>query len=55
MLNDTALLSQLAKQRKQALNTQSDEIKNTVLKMRQELQTTIYDIESVYFRSLKGA
>ncbi|KAG2217646.1 hypothetical protein INT45_004222 [Circinella minor] len=55
LLNDTALLSQLAKQRKQVLNTQSDEIKNTVLKMREELRTTIYDLESVYFRSLKGA
>ncbi|KAI7857332.1 surfeit locus protein 5 subunit 22 of mediator complex-domain-containing protein [Circinella umbellata] len=55
LLNDTALLSQLAKQRKQVLSTQSDEIKNTVLKMREELRTTIYDLESVYFRSLKGA
>ncbi|KAI9477156.1 surfeit locus protein 5 subunit 22 of mediator complex-domain-containing protein [Zychaea mexicana] len=55
LLNDTALLSQLTKQRTEALETQRYEIKDTVFKMRAELQTTIYDLESVYFRSLKGA
>ncbi|KAI9263106.1 surfeit locus protein 5 subunit 22 of mediator complex-domain-containing protein [Phascolomyces articulosus] len=55
LLNDTALLSQLTKQRSQALESQRYEIKETILKMQQELQTTIYDLEYVYFRSLKGA
>ncbi|KAI8147887.1 surfeit locus protein 5 subunit 22 of mediator complex-domain-containing protein [Fennellomyces sp. T-0311] len=55
LLNDTELLSQLAKQRTQSLETQRHEIKDTLLKMRGELQTTIYDLESIYFRSLKGA
>ncbi|KAI7874200.1 hypothetical protein K492DRAFT_138148 [Lichtheimia hyalospora FSU 10163] len=54
LLNDTDTLSQLMKQRTTALDTQREEIKNTICTMRHELATTIYDLESVYFRSLSS-
>lgn len=42
------------KQRTDALDTQREEIKDTICTMRRELANTIYDLESVYFRSLSS-
>lgn len=42
------------KQRTDALDTQREEIKDTICTMRRELANTVYDLESVYFRSLSS-
>ncbi|KAI8379606.1 uncharacterized protein BYT42DRAFT_593628 [Radiomyces spectabilis] len=54
LLNDTNTLSRLMEKRSEELTRQKDEIKDTLIGMRNELASTIYDLESVYYRSLTG-
>ncbi|ORY96930.1 surfeit locus protein 5 subunit 22 of mediator complex-domain-containing protein [Syncephalastrum racemosum] len=52
LLNDTQTLSRLTNNRIQRLDTQKKAIRDTILDMREELTSTISDLETVYFRSL---
>jgi hypothetical protein len=52
LLNDTKTLTTLTEQRSIALSTQTAEIKNVVQDLRKDVAAAIYDMESVYYRSL---
>ncbi|ORZ24055.1 hypothetical protein BCR42DRAFT_316732 [Absidia repens] len=52
LLNDTKTLTSLTEQRSTALTTQTAEIKTTIQDLRKEVTAAIYDMESVYYRSL---
>ncbi|SAM09471.1 hypothetical protein [Absidia glauca] len=52
LLNDTKTLTTLTEQRSIALTTQTAEIKNVVQDLRKDVAAAIYDMESVYYRSL---
>ncbi|KAI8338996.1 surfeit locus protein 5 subunit 22 of mediator complex-domain-containing protein [Chlamydoabsidia padenii] len=52
LLNDTKTLTALTEQRSMALSTQTTEIKNVVQDLRKDVAAAIYDMESVYYRSL---
>ncbi|ORX55794.1 SURF5-domain-containing protein [Hesseltinella vesiculosa] len=52
LLNDTRTLTALTEYRSNALTSQTNEIKKSILDLRQELTDAIYDMESVYFRSV---
>ncbi|KAI8073211.1 surfeit locus protein 5 subunit 22 of mediator complex-domain-containing protein [Gongronella butleri] len=52
LLNDTKTLTALTEQRSRALTGQTSEIKKVVLDLRQEITDAMYEMESVYYRSL---
>ncbi|KAF7731819.1 Mediator of RNA polymerase II transcription subunit 22 [Apophysomyces ossiformis] len=52
LLNDTQTLSQLMKERSEKLIRHNTEIKEKIENIKLELETAIYDMESVYYRSL---
>ncbi|KAI8093544.1 uncharacterized protein BX664DRAFT_259866, partial [Halteromyces radiatus] len=52
LLNDTKTLTTLTEQRSTALTTQTADIKKTIIDLRKDVTAAIYDMESVYYRSL---
>jgi hypothetical protein len=52
LLNDTKTLSKLRKTQSDKLVTNTTAIKDQMLTMQKELAETVYDLESVHYRSL---
>jgi predicted Holliday junction resolvase-like endonuclease len=52
LLNDTKTLSTLRKTQSDKLVENTTSIKEQLLSMKKELTETVYDLESVYYRSL---
>ncbi|KAG0166182.1 Mediator of RNA polymerase II transcription subunit 22 [Apophysomyces sp. BC1034] len=52
LLNDTQTLSQLMQERSDTLTKHKNDIKEKIEGIKHDLETAIYDMESVYYRSL---
>lgn len=52
LLNDTKTLTTLRQTRSEKLVENTQAIKNRMTLMKKELAETVYDLESVYYRSL---
>ncbi|KAI9305288.1 surfeit locus protein 5 subunit 22 of mediator complex-domain-containing protein [Cunninghamella echinulata] len=52
LLNDTSALMRREEQRSEELVGQTTEIKQKILDLRKEITSAIYEMESVYYRSL---
>ncbi|KAI9028254.1 surfeit locus protein 5 subunit 22 of mediator complex-domain-containing protein [Phycomyces nitens] len=52
LLNDTHTLSRLYNDRSEILKAQKQDIQTTLIDMKHGLSSAIYDMESVYYRSL---
>jgi hypothetical protein len=52
LLNDTRTLSKLQATRSEQLQSSTTAIKDKMINMKKELGDTLYDLESVYYRSL---
>ncbi|KAI7864104.1 hypothetical protein BDF14DRAFT_1732773 [Spinellus fusiger] len=52
LLNDTHTLSCLYKERSEALTAQKQTIQKTLLDIRRDLASAIYDMESVHYKSV---
>lgn len=52
LLNDTKTLTKLRQTQSDKLVTSTTAMKEQALKMKKELADTVYDLESVYYRSL---
>lgn len=55
LLNDTKTLTKLRQTQSDKLVTSTTAMKEQALKMKKELADTVYDLESVYYRSLTDA
>ncbi|KAI8889373.1 hypothetical protein K501DRAFT_320343 [Backusella circina FSU 941] len=55
LLNDTRTLSKLQATRSEQLQSSTTAIKDRMVSMKKELGDTLYDLESVYYRSLNDA